>query len=520
MCVFLASLAIISAGAGSPGLATAWVDPVAKIQAQDEAVYAAVSLGMARGDGWLTPKFLGRLALFKPPLLYWASAASVKVFGPGALALRVPALLAGAGTVTVVFLWVAESGAVLMGLVGALLTLSSHMVFVLSRVAITDAPLTFEVLVAVWILARDPRLERTLSVWVFGITSGAAMMTKGVAGAMPLLVLGGLCFWKERPQPERIALRRIFETVGIAALVAAPWHLYQLVVHPHWFWAEYVLSEHLTWGLTPPGQTTEEWSAWFYARRLFWLDPVLVVVGVVGVVRSRSRVVVGLLIVNSAAVLLFQYRNAAYLMPMFPGLAIAGATCWAGVDARRRPGGLPHLAVLALIAKVVFSGQAWGLPFAAEFVNPSYAGLEAYAGEGRGNELAIGEPDDQFYSATLRLARVRYLYVDPREERTKLPLDFEDLGVTVTVGQFARLAELTPMFAARLRAFDLDSVEPVATVILARSEAEVSELLRAHREIDFYAPARWAALDGGVHEARDGAPGRVWLRSRVVIQRP
>ena len=105
--VFLGSLAILATGAGSSGLATAWVDPVAKIQAQDEAVYASISLRMASTNQWLTPKFLGRLALFKPPLFYWLSGSSAKLFGPTAFALRVPSLLAGAGTVTIVFLWLA-----------------------------------------------------------------------------------------------------------------------------------------------------------------------------------------------------------------------------------------------------------------------------------------------------------------------------------------------------------------------------------------------------------------------------
>ena len=39
LAVFLASLAILGWNAGAPGLATSYVDPLAKIQAQDEAYY-------------------------------------------------------------------------------------------------------------------------------------------------------------------------------------------------------------------------------------------------------------------------------------------------------------------------------------------------------------------------------------------------------------------------------------------------------------------------------------------------
>src|ERR1700683_2398014 len=103
--VFCASLLLLGFGAGKAGIATAYVDPVAKIQAQDEATYAASSLRMAVHGGWMTPRFLGRYALYKPPLLYWLAASSVKVLGNRALALRAPSVLAGAATVALVFHW-------------------------------------------------------------------------------------------------------------------------------------------------------------------------------------------------------------------------------------------------------------------------------------------------------------------------------------------------------------------------------------------------------------------------------
>src|SRR5207244_6531437 len=101
---------------------------------------------------------------------------------------------------------------------------------------------------------------------------------------------------------------------------------------------------------------------------------------------------------------------------------------------------------------------------------PAQAALDAYAALGRGNTLILADPDDQFYSADLDLPHVRYVFIDPRTERRKFPLDFEYLGVTVTAEQFARVDELLPVFEQRLREWNLDSDEPVASVSLARSE--------------------------------------------------
>src|SRR6516164_1515397 len=77
--VFLTSLVALGWGVGVPGIATGYVDPVARIQAQDEAVYGSTSFTMAAEGGWLTPRILGRYALYKPPLLYWFSAASARL---------------------------------------------------------------------------------------------------------------------------------------------------------------------------------------------------------------------------------------------------------------------------------------------------------------------------------------------------------------------------------------------------------------------------------------------------------
>jgi hypothetical protein len=503
--VFLGSLAILSSGAGSAGLATAWVDPVARIQAQDEALYASISLGMVSTHHWLTPRFMGRLALFKPPLFYWLSAISAKVWGPSALALRVPSLLAGAGAVTIVFLWLAEESSLAVALTGALLAISSHMLFVLSRVALTDALLTFLTLLAVWTLARDRLLERNRSLWIFGLATGAAIMTKAVAGIFPLLVLVVLAFTRERP-----SVKRMVAVVAIAGAVAAPWHVYQIVTHPRWFWAEYVVTEHFVEGLAAPQQTTQETRVLFYLKRLVLLDPALVAAAAIALARKRLPAATALIAVIAIAVLAFQYRNAAYIMPMFPAFAVVAA---GAVTARWGRLALGVAAVL-FVTKAFFTSQPWGLPFAPEFVNPSYAPLASYAAQHRPRELIVVDPDDQFYSAALNLRKVRYVYLDPRTERPQAPLDFEWLGITVTTTQFAQMNGLMPVFAERLRAFDLDSTEPVASVILASDEREISTLLTAHPGIDFYIPLRWAPLDQGVHETRPATATRVLLLAR------
>jgi hypothetical protein len=503
--VFLGSFLVLAAGANSPGLATAYADPISKIHAQDEAVYAATSLGMARGDGWITPKFLGRYALYKPPLLYWLSAASVRLFGESAFALRLPSLFAGAATVTLVFLWLSAQVSLAAALTGALLVISNHIFFVLARVALTDSLLTLEITLAAFVVSLRPRLDSRASLWTFALASGFAIMTKAIAGVLPWLAWLLLCLLTG----QRPSGKRLMQAAAIAAAVALPWHLWQLWRHPHWFWAEYVLTEHLDWGLGRNSPGGAESPAIFYARRLLLTSPVLAIAAILAAVFRHPRAIVAFLAILAAALLAFQYRNAAYLMTAIPFMALAAALA---IPPRFAPAALA--AALALFAmKAMAPSRPWGIPFGAESVNLSQIVLDDYASIRRPHELFIGQPDDQFYSATLALPRVRYVYVDAGARR-RFPLDFEYLGVTVTAADFARLDRLRPVFAHRLKQFDLPSSDPIATVIIARDDREVANLLASRPNADFYIPADWVPLDQDTHDPHAGPHGRVFLLAR------
>src|SRR5690349_6195528 len=103
--VFCVVVALLAVRAARLHIADTYLDPVGLVDAQDEAMYASSASHMASQGNWLTPIFQGRYALYRPPLLIWLAAASAKVLGASAFALRLPAILAGALTAVLVFLW-------------------------------------------------------------------------------------------------------------------------------------------------------------------------------------------------------------------------------------------------------------------------------------------------------------------------------------------------------------------------------------------------------------------------------
>jgi len=477
------------------GLATGFVDPVGRVRAQDEAVYAHSAIRMARSGHWLTPSFMGRHALYKPPLLFWLAGPSVRLFGVSPLSLRLPSLLAAALAATLLFLWLRSSTSLFAAVAASILLISSPLFHRVSRMCLTDALLALFLIAGLSVLHRDPRLTRQSSLWLFATFSAAAILTKGVAGLLPLLILSLFALLNRRA--EHPCWRHLLHAWLLAGALAAPWHLYQVLIHPRWFWAEYAVGEIFTFGLASPYQTSAEFHPLFYLHRLFLTDPFLCVLVLTAVPAFISawrrrhshlpRLLLSWAAVVSAAMLLFQYRNASYLSLLLPALALI-AVAYGPLLSGRRAALSAGAFGLLFFARTAFPDRPWGLDFRAGTTVEAAPLLDAYARMHRPSELILVSPDDEFYSAVLPLPRVRYCLIDPRDYVPAHGIDFRHLGINVTIAQFLELDRWRPIFHQRLRAWNLDSDEPLATVIVAGSPVELATLLAASPQTDFFLP--------------------------------
>lgn len=486
--VFLIAAAWFSVGVKDAGIASVYCDPVSHISAQDEAVYLREAIEMVVSGQWATPAYLGRYALNKPPLTQWLAAAGMKMFGISAWAGRLPLLLAAALIVALVFtlVWRVHSLAAAAGAV--LLLASSHLYYVFARLCMTDMLLTLWVAGALFVITTDPALRRNASVLAFGACVGAALMTKGAAGLLPLVALG--LYWLLAGREMRPALPRVAAVAATAAAVALPWHLYQALVHPHWFFAEYVLMQHLSVGVTAPPQYSDENHLVFYARRLYLMDPAIAIAAALSLpvaVRRWRKHPAALAWLGAVILALFgfRYRSGYYLLPLIPVLAVFGGILLGALRPR------PRMAALALVAactviKAVSGSPLWGLPVGTASQLPVARGLREYCARHRGNGLIVVGLDDQFYASDLPLARVRYCLLAPAQPPApRPPMDFERLGIVVSVAQFNDLSRWLPAFRTELARFDMPSDAAVATVVLAHNGQELAELIATHPELDF-----------------------------------
>ena len=489
--VAIASFVFLAYGVGRTGVASALANPVDRVHAQDESIYANASLRMAAQGNWLTPIVMGRLFLYKPPLLYILTALSLKAFGTSLFALRLPSLLAGSVAATLLFYWCGTSRGLWAGFTAVLLLLADPPWFTFARLCYTDVLLAAFTVAAIFSVTRDPRLDTAPARWSFIAFSAAAILTKSAAGLLPLLALA-LFAWLG-PREQRPPWRRIIEVGGWVTLLIAPWHLYQLIIHRQWFWTDYVQVQLLQFGARPPVSGSLEIAAWFYLKRLFLTDPTLCVAAaivlpalVIEVRRGKAdaRLLACWITVIFASISLFQYRNFPYVVMLIAPLCLLAA-CY--IPSKHQP---CIVIVLALILglKLVPSDRVWSLTFSASQPLAAAPLLSSYLDRGRSNELILVDTDDEFCSATLPLPRVRYCFRDPSHVTERYAPYYVDLGITVPAAVFDDLDRWEPVFRSRLRAWGLNSDEPIATSIVAGNNADVVLILQSHPESDFYLP--------------------------------
>jgi hypothetical protein len=390
--------------------------------------------------------------------------------------------------------------------------------------AMTDGLLVAFYTAAMFCLFSDPWLESKAALWGFAGSVAAAILTKSVAGVLPLGVLA--LYWLAGPRRQRPSFYRACQAAALALALAAPWFAYQMWAHGRWFWAEHIGVEILGFGAGAPPQTSRENQALFYLMRMALVDPVLAAVALTALprlvveVRKWSAAPVLLLCwlaSLAAAVVGWQYRNISYLLPMVPALAIL-ATVYGPLFSKRTAPWMLALVTAAFGAKAAMPAAPWGLSFQRGTVQAEAPLLSAYCQRARGNELILVGMDDDLYASTLPLAKLRYCLVGANLAGGEYAMNFNRTGIVLTAAQFDGLAQWEPVFRQRLREWGLDSGEPIGTLILAGSPEELAGMIRAHPASDFLLSQQYrAAVELAAqptHALAEAPGGHFFLLSR------
>jgi 4-amino-4-deoxy-L-arabinose transferase-like glycosyltransferase len=243
--------------------------------------YGAAAKVMATGGSWLIPENNGVPRLVKPPLLYWAMAASMKIFGINEFSARLPGALAVVFWTAITFLFGAHLGGRWRGFLAGSILLTSLGTFTLGRIVMPEPLFSAFIAAALYCVMRghddasaigQRRQKWFAGFWLF---ASLACFAKGWHGLLyPLAIVGLtaiLC------PASRSKLRRLFSWQGLLLFGAInlPWYVFIESKFPGWL-QNLLLSEHLghVVGNSNPANNYTSVPRWqFLLLHLAWFFP-------------------------------------------------------------------------------------------------------------------------------------------------------------------------------------------------------------------------------------------------------
>jgi 4-amino-4-deoxy-L-arabinose transferase-like glycosyltransferase len=443
----------------------------------DEATYAEVAHEAIANHSYLDFTWNRQAYVKKPPLLFWALIGSFKLLGESEFAARLPSVAAGLATLLLIYLTAAGAAGRLAGTLAALAPLQFYFFIARGgRDCATDAPLLLFLTLALYAILRAREDRRFCA--LAGVASGLAILSKGLAGTIALIIAPLAVF--ALPGFEAIGVAGLAIIFGWAVVVAAPWYLYEALYNPL-FWTSFV--HHETLARVARHLEDETHPGWYtlsgFEKEIHFLWPLVLPAGALVLAAIGSRSLRGALasgasrlrsispatslwllwlVVALGAACAVQTKLPWYVLPAFVPTALLAGTLAARALQYRGPlrAAVAGLGALALALIVVHAPVRWRLIAETHQHErlrsmPSYTmGLKArrIAALGDGGRLyfaGVELPTLVYYSAM----QVEFIkapgglepITDPGAGQPP-PLDFNDLALVDPHGDVVPIANL------------------------------------------------------------------------------
>ncbi len=324
----------------------------------DEGRYAEVAREMAAGGSWLVPHLNGFEHLQKPPLIYWCTAVSMKVFGYNEWAARMPSALAACGILLLTMAIARRLWGENRARIAAIVLVSTLLFFGLARVLTPDMLMSFFITAAIAALVYE-------RCWLFFIMMGLGFLTKGpMALVVPLGAALGTHLARDRSLPQvRFPWMR---GMIVTLLIGLSWFILLAVLKPalfDYFWRNELLDRFASnkHGRSKP--------FWFFAPILIggllpwtFLIPGLVRQAWLGIRAKNISPAQGLLLGWTVLPLIILSLSGSklltYVLPLMPAFALAISTRFTDVRKTCR------VAVPFLVFAIIVAGlMPWANPW-------------------------------------------------------------------------------------------------------------------------------------------------------------
>ncbi len=349
----------------------------------DEATYVQVVRESLVNHSYLDFSWNGAPYLKKPPMLFWVVAGSFRALGESEFAARLPSMLCALLTMLLLYASACEVGGRIAGTLAAIVPLGFYF-FVArgGRECATDPLLVMFSTLALFAVTRSRHHRRWLI--VAGAAIGFAILSKGAAGLIPLIVVA-----------LAVAMIGEFSGIGVggfavivaaALVISAPWYLYETLHNPL-FWKTFVGHETLHRFATHLEDQTKPaaYTLLVFMKETYWLLPISIPLWFL----AKSNAPAGL------------RRSIAELHPAIRLWIIWMVVAFAAACAVQTK--LPWYILPALIPAALLTGSILGWAFAMPFARGNrraFAGFVALA-------LLLLQIPERFYVIKTTLAAQR-----------------------------------------------------------------------------------------------------------------
>lgn len=357
-----------------------------------DAVQAQIARNMLASGDFVTARLDGVPYLEKAPLIYWMMAGSYRMLGVHDWAARLPLALSVILLCWVTYRFGRWAFDELAGLYAGVALATCVGLFLFTRILIPDAILTLTITGAIWAWLRllDPDGQLHFrNVILLGACLGVGLLLKGLI-AILFPVLAGLAYMAcTRELFVGSAWRRLnpLTVLGIAILIAAPWHVLATLRNPPYlafsmhsgpgeyrgfFWF-YFFNEHLLrfLNLRYPRDYNTVPRALFWLLNLVWLFPwspflpAAAKLSYFPATRAGRMRLMALCWIGTVLVFFtFSTTQEYYSMPIYPAIALLIGSALASESPRIRLGSRALLIVFGtlFVALGTLLVMVWRLP--------------------------------------------------------------------------------------------------------------------------------------------------------------
>ena len=324
----------------------------------DEGRYAEIPREMVETGDYVVPHLDYVRYFEKPPLLYWACAASYKVFGINEWSCRLPNALAGLATALVVGLFAGRWFSRRIGLISGFILATSFGFFAMARIVTIDMLFSFLLFLSLSCFYDFYRERRRLSLFLSWAALGLAVLAKGPVALLLLGVTVLLFLWSEK----NLSFFKEIACPGallLFAAIAAPWFVFIALREKEFFGFFFIDQNLLRFLTTKHGRSGPLY--YFFPVLFGGLFPWSVFIPRAAILLRRKREV-RLLFIWSLVVFAFFSLSGSklppYILPIFPALAVVLGCFFDCMPKVGRPERIVYGVFFGLVAAAgVFAGS-------------------------------------------------------------------------------------------------------------------------------------------------------------------